>query len=180
MPGIGPRWAWRCAGLFALVGLLLTGCHSQQATFSFRPAPVAATLLPTATDTVPGPPLLQASIEPAPAAPVRTRLGVFTSHSATTAINQAETRSAAPVASRQQPQKALRRSAKPQDREHDTLHLVLGGLLIVGGILAGLLLGGWLGLGVGALIVVLGYYFLVMGIGGSHAWREVFQEFFNM
>lgn len=84
------------------------------------------------------------------------------------------------VATRQQPKKALPRSARPQDREHDTLHLVLGSLLIVGGVLTGLLLGGWLGLGVGALVVVLGYYFLVMGIGGSHAWREVFQEFFNM
>jgi hypothetical protein len=45
---------------------------------------------------------------------------------------------------------------------------------------AGLLLGGWLGFGVGALIVLLGYYFLGLGIGGEHAWTEIFQEFFNL
>jgi uncharacterized membrane protein YjjP (DUF1212 family) len=57
---------------------------------------------------------------------------------------------------------------------------VLGAALVVGGVVAGLLLGGWLGLGVGALVVVLGYYFVGVGLGGRHAWLEVFQEFFNL
>ncbi|KAA9333172.1 hypothetical protein F0P96_09335 [Hymenobacter busanensis] len=62
----------------------------------------------------------------------------------------------------------------------DTLHIVLGALLVAGGVVAGLALGGWLGLGVGAAVVIAGYYFLVLGIGGRHAWLEIFQEFFNM
>ncbi|WP_167852113.1 hypothetical protein [Hymenobacter elongatus] len=57
---------------------------------------------------------------------------------------------------------------------------MLGALLVVGGVLVGLFLGGWLGLGVGAAVVILGYYFLVLGFGGQHAWLEIFQEFFNM
>lgn len=51
---------------------------------------------------------------------------------------------------------------------------------MVTGVVTGLLLGGWLGLGVGAVVVILGYYFLVLGMGGQHAWLEIFQEFFNM
>jgi hypothetical protein len=62
----------------------------------------------------------------------------------------------------------------------ETFHFLLGLSLIVGGVVAGLLLGGWLGFGVGALIVLLGYYFLGLGIGGEHAWTEIFQEFFNL
>ncbi len=62
----------------------------------------------------------------------------------------------------------------------DTLHIVLGAALVVAGVVTGLALGGWLGLGVGALIVLLGYYFALLGIGGKHAWLEIFQEFFNM
>ncbi|SMB94450.1 hypothetical protein SAMN00120144_2005 [Hymenobacter roseosalivarius DSM 11622] len=59
-------------------------------------------------------------------------------------------------------------------------HLVLGAGLIIVGVVAGLLIGGWLGFGVGALIVLLGDYFLILGIGGPHAWTEIFQEFFNL
>jgi hypothetical protein len=62
----------------------------------------------------------------------------------------------------------------------DRFHLLLGIGLIVGGVVAGLLIGGWLGLGVGALIVLLGDYFLILGLGGKHAWLEIFQEFFNL
>ncbi|GAB3231778.1 hypothetical protein GCM10027346_18510 [Hymenobacter seoulensis] len=62
----------------------------------------------------------------------------------------------------------------------DTFHLVLGFTLVAAGVVAGLLLGGWLGLGVGALVVILGYYFVILGLGGKHAWLEIFQEFFNM
>lgn len=57
---------------------------------------------------------------------------------------------------------------------------MLGVALVAGGVAGGILLGGWLGLGVGTLVVLLGYYFLGVGIGGKHAWLEVFQEFFNM
>ncbi|TGD81772.1 hypothetical protein EU557_09565 [Hymenobacter wooponensis] len=63
---------------------------------------------------------------------------------------------------------------------HETRHLLLGIAVVAVGVVTGLLLGGWLGLGVGALIVILGYYFLGMAFGGEHAWLEVFQEFFNM
>ncbi|RAK68015.1 hypothetical protein [Hymenobacter edaphi] len=74
----------------------------------------------------------------------------------------------------------VRRPADEGRRPHDTWHIVLGALLIVGSVAVGLWLGGWLGLGVGAAIMLLGDYFLVLGIGGKHAWQEIFQEFFNM
>ncbi len=100
---------------------------------------------------------------------------------------------AAPVPQHQRPATAarrLRRLAPRQSSEaasrpqraasRDGFHLGLGIALIVGGVVAGLLLGGWLGLGVGALVVLGGYYFLILGIGGPDAWLEVGQEFFNM
>ncbi|SDY17045.1 hypothetical protein SAMN04488069_10677 [Hymenobacter psychrophilus] len=62
----------------------------------------------------------------------------------------------------------------------DTLHWILGAALVVAGVVGGLLLGGWLGLGVGAGLVLLGYYFILKALGGQQAWLEVFQEFFNM
>ncbi|MBC6991247.1 hypothetical protein [Hymenobacter sp. BT491] len=52
--------------------------------------------------------------------------------------------------------------------------------LTAAGIVLGLLLGGWAGLVVGVLIVGLGYYFLGLAFGGSHAWQEIFQEIFNL
>ncbi|GAB2962433.1 hypothetical protein GCM10027048_33700 [Hymenobacter coalescens] len=72
-----------------------------------------------------------------------------------------------------------RRPAEDEPRPN-TLHIILGALLVVGSVAVGLWLGGWLGLGVGAAIMLLGDYFLVLGIGGKHAWLEIFQEFFNM
>lgn len=74
-----------------------------------------------------------------------------------------------------------RQLLKPQQPllEH-TGAFVLGTVLVVGGVVGGVLLGGWLGLGVGAVVVLAGYYFLGVGLGGEHAWLEVFQEFFNM
>lgn len=78
------------------------------------------------------------------------------------------------------PTPPTQRPADEGRRPHDTLHLILGVVLIVGSVLVGLWLGGWLGLGVGAAIMLLGDYFLVLGIGGKHAWLEIFQEFFNM
>ncbi|WP_315997299.1 hypothetical protein [Hymenobacter endophyticus] len=83
------------------------------------------------------------------------------------------------VVPRKQPETAV--AVQPdQPARHDTLHIVLGALLVVGGVVGGIALGGWLGLGLGALVVLLGYYFVVLGIGGKHAWLEIFQEFFNM
>ncbi|WP_303309899.1 hypothetical protein [Hymenobacter sp. BT730] len=64
--------------------------------------------------------------------------------------------------------------------ENKGWHLVLGAVLVIGAVVTGLVLGGWLGLGVGAAGVLLGYYFLVLGIGGPHAWLGIFQECFNM
>ncbi|SET91256.1 hypothetical protein SAMN04487998_3124 [Hymenobacter actinosclerus] len=78
------------------------------------------------------------------------------------------------------PLRARRPATAARTDRADTLHWVLGGALVVAGIVGGLLLGGWLGLGVGAALVLLGYYFVVLGIGGRQAWLEVFQEFFNM
>ncbi|MCR5888415.1 hypothetical protein LRS06_11685 [Hymenobacter sp. J193] len=182
MPCTGTRRVWQRAGFFFLAAWLLMGCHSQQAAFSFRPAPIPlVAAAPAGTpDSQPAAPLLEASVAPAAVPTVRHSLParpalprrVLAARPATPAV-QAATATA-------RPQKAPHPRLAPTDREHDTLHLVLGGLLVIGGVLTGLLLGGWLGLGVGALIVVLGYYFLVMGIGGSHAWQEIFQEFFNM
>ncbi|GAA3920300.1 hypothetical protein GCM10022406_03380 [Hymenobacter algoricola] len=57
---------------------------------------------------------------------------------------------------------------------------MLAALLVAGGVVGGILLGGWLGLGVGAALVLGGYYFLGLAFGGQHGWREVFQEFFNL
>ena len=75
--------------------------------------------------------------------------------------------------------RAVARPARPTDTR-DMLHLVLGAALVVAGVITGLALGGWLGLGVGAGLVLAGYYFALLGIGGKHAWLEIFQEFFNM
>ncbi|RFP66830.1 hypothetical protein D0N36_01725 [Hymenobacter lapidiphilus] len=76
------------------------------------------------------------------------------------------------------------RTSRPETTTHaahrDTLHWLLGAALVVAGVVGGILLGGWLGLGVGAVLVLLGYYFVVLGLGGRQAWLEVFQEFFNM
>ncbi|WP_141106599.1 hypothetical protein [Hymenobacter gelipurpurascens] len=80
---------------------------------------------------------------------------------------------------------ALRPKTGTASRPHtaqlrETGHLVMGIALVAAGVVAGVLLGGWLGLGVGAAVVILGYYFLGLAFGGKHAWQEVFQEFFNM
>ena len=76
--------------------------------------------------------------------------------------------------------KVGRRTPREDEPAHKTLHIILGGLLVLGGVVGGILLGGWLGLGVGAIIVLGGYYFLGLAFGGKHGWLEVFQEFFNM
>ena len=173
----------RRLSLFAglLLPSLLSGCHSARPTFSFRPASEAApavTLAPvadsaTAPATLVAAPQQQPPIQPRRAAattaavarPLRPRLA---SHRILATPRPATRHHAA------------RRPTEDGRRPHDTFHIVLGAVLIVGSVLVGLWLGGWLGLGVGAAIMLLGDYFLVLGIGGKHAWLEIFQEFFNM
>ncbi|MCC2548859.1 hypothetical protein LJY25_20590 [Hymenobacter sp. BT175] len=76
---------------------------------------------------------------------------------------------------------------KPQKRPHDDgegiVHVgifVLGLAVVAAGVAIGIGLGGWLGLGVAAAIVLLGYVVATFGIGGRHAWLEIYQEFFNL
>lgn len=163
------------------VGLLLSSCRSEQAAFSFRPEPAAtsspasrpaplapdntvAAVLPVAAEPAARPVAARQLPRPLPARALRPR-------PATAFLQRPVPRRAAETTAVARPQTPTR---------HDALHVVLGALLIVGGVVAGLALGGWLGLGVGAVVVLLGYYFVVLGIGGKHAWLEIFQEFFNM
>lgn len=161
--------------------LLLSGCRGEQAVFSFRPAPAAI------SSPVSRPALLElnnptttvSAVAPAPAAaPVVARPVLRSAPARTLRPRLAPAFRPRPVVWRHSETAAVARPQTP--RRHDALHVVLGALLVVGGVVAGLLLGGWLGLGVGAVVVLLGYYFLVLGIGGKHAWLEIFQEFFNM
>jgi hypothetical protein len=167
-------------------GLLLTmlsSCRSQQTVFSFRPAAAAVAVLPVAP-AVSTP--VSAKMPEAPAAEQRTKVAA---HRVSLLRNTSPQWQAAAASGYRTPRiRPFRRqrlrsetAARPQQpARHDTLHILLGGLLIAGGIVGGIALGGWLGLGVGAVVVLLGYYFLVLGIGGKHAWLEIFQEFFNM
>lgn len=161
--------------------LLLSSCRSEQAAFSFRPAPVATSSpvsrpAPVAPNS-PAPTVLPVALAPA-ALPVAARpvSGPVSGQPLRPRLAAALRQQAAPR--RRTETTAVARTQAP--RRHDALHVVLGALLVVGGVVAGLALGGWLGLGVGAVVVLLGYYFVVLGIGGKHAWLEIFQEFFNM
>jgi hypothetical protein len=89
-------------------------------------------------------------------------------------------KSASAATSYSKPNTTSKHHQPQQPQLEHTAAFLLGAALVVGGVVGGILLGGWLGLGVGALVVLLGYYFLGVGIGGKHAWLEVFQEFFNM
>lgn len=168
--------------------LLLGSCRSEQAAFSFRPATaVAATTAATVTQPAAVsafvPALVADSALPAPAAAAAA--SPISGH-------RSGQKRLAPI-SRQRRHLPIRRLAVRSSRSEttaavqsqklagrDAWHVVLGAALVAAGVVGGLLLGGWLGLGVGALVVLLGYYFVVLGIGGEHAWLEVFQEFFNM
>ncbi|RSK37401.1 hypothetical protein [Hymenobacter metallilatus] len=158
--------------------LLLGSCRSEQARFSFRSEPTASVAVASP------------AVTPPHLTPLAAGLPSTTPHKA---APQARPTTASPVLKRvlaagnillpsiSQPHPEAAVVKRPRaPLRHDTLHIVLGGLLVVGGVVAGLALGGWLGLGVGALVVLLGYYFVVLGIGGKHAWLEIFQEFFNM
>lgn len=171
--------------LLLMLGSLLSGCHSERVAFQFRPSPSNAR----------------------PITPPIRRLADTTERSAMSLLSYSAPVAAPNTATRpQQPRRiATPLSARPQLAHrvlvrasrsvlpkaaaasrprgiavHETRHLLLGIAAVAVGVVTGLLLGGWLGLGVGALIVILGYYFLGMAFGGEHAWLEVFQEFFNM
>lgn len=161
--------------------LLLSSCRNEQVAFSFHPAPTAiSSPVGQPVAEAPSPTATMASpVTPEPAAPPVTTRQLprpVTARAQRPHITRAQRQLAAP---RQHAETAA--VARPRaPRRHDALHVVLGALLVVGGVVAGLALGGWLGLGVGTVVVLLGYYFVVLGIGGKHAWLEIFQEFFNM
>lgn len=58
--------------------------------------------------------------------------------------------------------------------------LVLGIALVVAGIVTGILVGGGLGVFIGLAVGLFGYYFLMKGLLGPHAWLEVGQELFQL
>lgn len=172
---------WRLWGAFFLLPFL--SCRSEKAALSFqstttevgRPAPgaVPADSVPAVTVATPRAraatrPEASAFLARVDSKPVRVRPAIRQQISqASTAPFQLKNRQSAAL--------SLRATAS-----RDRFHLLLGSSLIVGGVVAGLLIGGWLGFGVGALIVLLGDYFLILGVGGKHAWLEIFQEFFNL
>ncbi|UOQ78874.1 hypothetical protein MUN84_10275 [Hymenobacter sp. 5516J-16] len=170
------RW---CRG-WAAIALLATSCRSEQVAFQFRPAPpsVAPAPISAPSPTTPSPAPAPAPLEPTPTASVATPARPKTQQLAH--LPQPPQQLHRQLLRRHQSQETTARPQAQLPARRDTWHLLLGGLLIAAGVVTGLLLGGWLGLGVGALIVVLGYYFLVLGLGGKHAWLEIFQEFFNM
>ncbi|UOQ73005.1 hypothetical protein [Hymenobacter cellulosilyticus] len=140
--------------VLVLAMTLLTGCRSEKVAFQFRPpAPVAAVApSPTATPAAPesGAPTPQAQAAvAAPKAPEQRLVS--------RAVAAAPARKGRPLLRRARAEaqsiRAWQKAHKPRratdDGEADVLHVVLGSLLIIGGIILGLLLGGWLGLGVG-------------------------------
>ncbi|WP_426493539.1 hypothetical protein [Hymenobacter sp. 102] len=168
-----------CCGLLLTV---LSSCRSEQTAFSFRAATSVAVLPAAPSPPAPAPahnpevPVAQQRVEVAAHRAARPQATGPQRHVAVTSNPQIQL--IRPFAAQHlHPETAAR---PQQPTRHDTLHILLGGLLILGGIVGGIALGGWLGLGVGAVVVLLGYYFLVLGIGGKHAWLEIFQEFFNM
>lgn len=164
--------------------LSFVGCRSEKAAFVF-PSPTlptgsktyAAALSDGASD-VPAATLKPNTAQPltgAATVPSQNRIG-----RRNPAFKRIAHVARSPVHFQKKPSTALAIQVTQTATSHASLNLVLGGVLVVGGVVAGLVLGGWLGLGVGALIVLLGYYFLMLGVGGPHAWTEIFQEFFNL
>jgi hypothetical protein len=172
---------WRFWGAFLLVTFL--SCRSEKAAFNFQSTTTEisyAASIAVPADSVPvvatAPPRAGAAMRPgAPA------FSVITSSKPAgvkPAIRQ-QTNQVSPAIFQLKNQQSAA-LAHQTTANLDRLHLLLGIGLIVGGVVAGILIGGWLGLGVGALIVLLGDYFLILGLGGKHAWLEIFQEFFNL
>ncbi|MBX0291602.1 hypothetical protein K3G63_14220 [Hymenobacter sp. HSC-4F20] len=175
---------------WAVIGLLATGCRSEKVAFQFRPTAQPGTQVSVVEA---GPEVVAASPEdtaplavgkPAASsvlgAPSPVSIVAKSAQAAARLPRKASLLVRQVAARKHQRQEVAARTRPRQLARHDTFHLILGGLLIAAGVVSGILLGGWLGLGVGAVIVILGYYFVVLGIGGQHAWLEIFQEFFNM
>lgn len=170
----------------ALCVVALASCRSERVAFQFS-QPRTATAATTVTEPTPvTSPVKPLQIEEAPATspvassaragarPAARHLAAFhpRKHNTTAAH-----RSVRPTVVTPPPRQFSRPRKALLENEGA---FVLGALLVVAGITAGVVLGGWLGFGVGALVVLFGYYFLGVGIGGKRAWLEVFQEFFNM
>lgn len=161
---------------------LLLSCRSEKAAFQFQ-APATVVVVPAAEEAT-----ATADSGPAtPMQPITPAAPIAVAQPAPVAAPPVQAESRRGSNSRplrpQTVRTSLRRTARPKgagEPENKVWHLVVGSVLVVGAVVAGLLLGGWLGLGVGAAGVMLGYYFLVLGIGGPHAWLGVFQECFNM
>jgi hypothetical protein len=181
----------RTASVFLLAGgALLSGCRSQQAAFRFRPDSQAEHSKTPGNRPTPPSGLAASTTPEARQQPVV----AYAPAAALTAPQREAKAAAAAVGTLPAPKKVRRplvrwqglqpkpaAASRPHSANlHETGHLVLGIALVAAGVVAGLLLGGWLGLGVGAAVVILGYYFLGLAFGGKHAWLEVFQEFFNM
>ncbi|QDA60381.1 hypothetical protein [Hymenobacter jejuensis] len=178
---------WRLCG--TLLVLLLTGCRSEKSAFFFRqPLPQAGAVahVPIALKRLP-PALPEAAADAK--SHLTTRNNVARSGHKTLIIRNLPTRVSqkrfaltfitAPSLPRKYSAATGHHSAASAAK-HEKLHLLLGLGLTAAGIVLGLLLGGWAGLVVGVLIVGLGYYFLGLAFGGSHAWQEIFQEIFNL
>ncbi|QNH62529.1 hypothetical protein [Hymenobacter sediminicola] len=168
--------------LSSLLLLLLASCRSQEVAFQFQPATgKVATPALSVPAVAPTPlPTVVAATYATPAAPAsRTRPAGIRRLLLIRRPALYQTAARATVARPYAAAKHLGERPQQPQLEH-TAAFVLGAALIAGGVVGGILLGGWLGLGVGALVVLLGYYFVGVGIGGKHAWLEVFQEFFNM
>lgn len=166
-----------------LIIVSLTGCQTHKANFSFRPAPAqtpqhsSLPQLPVSRSYVPVP---STAVVPAThtitsVQPARTARRAARAKALYRVPMVRRTEAASYIATRQNIKRHPHTATK-----HETRHLILGLLLLAGGVATGLVIGGWAGFGVAALIVLGGYYFLGLAFGGEHAWLEVFQEFFNM
>ncbi|UOG75096.1 hypothetical protein MTX78_00520 [Hymenobacter tibetensis] len=165
--------------------VLLTGCYTHKASFSFQPASAQAPQ-PNRLPQLPAgrsyEPVLASAVMPAP----RTITPVEPARTTQRRATQAKALYRVPAGQHTEAASHAAVARHPAQRhphattKHGTRHLVLGILLLAGGVTTGLVIGGWAGFGVAALIVLAGYYFLGLAFGGEHAWLEVFQEFFNM
>lgn len=171
---------WRLWGAFLLLPFI--GCRSEKAAFAFQPStpqrePAAYIIVLSDSASV----VTTATNKAGASHSLKVVASTFSPNEDLILKPIAPKRlaqTALPIVQLKRKSSAALANHAPTDRR--VLNFVLGGALVIGGVVAGLLLGGWLGLGVGALIVLLGYYFLILGMGGPHAWTEIFQEFFNL
>jgi hypothetical protein len=170
------------SSLFVALLLLAASCQTEKSAFQFRAAPTPTAAVPTTEQPVPpAPTAISAPLAlPTPAAPVVAQRRVPNRPRFIRRLVPLSIRTASAASSHSASARITKHRRPQQAQLEHTAAFVLGVALVAGGVIGGILLGGWLGLGVGALVVLLGYYFLGVGIGGKHAWLEVFQEFFNM